>query len=276
MKFTSTITAIVMILILSSSAEAQIWKAIKNKTKQKIEDKVVEKVSDKLAEVIFGKLTENFNSESNPYRGAFKISKPENLPEEYSFDWKYKVKIKSADASEDDIEFEYRLSETETYFGYTMEESNQMFSVVDPENEAIISYMDEEGESFAVSHGYSGAMNFVNDSTESQSNSDYTVTELPNKTFLGYSAKGYEIENSESVITVYVTDEAGVNFKGLSAIPSLGQYSAFNTNVEETNDTIMLYMKMTSKSDDYETMEMECVDLSKEPYKKVNSTYKFM
>ncbi len=70
----------------AADAQAQIWKKVKNKTKQIAEEKVSDKISDKLAEVVVNKMSEKFSVSSNPYKGRTKISKPVNLPDSYSFD----------------------------------------------------------------------------------------------------------------------------------------------------------------------------------------------
>lgn len=277
MKYSAfSFVLILSFLFLSQPVDAQIWKVIKNKTKQKVEDKVAEKVSDKLAEVILEKLSKSFNSSSNPYNGAGRISKPENLPAEYTFDWSYKVKMKNNEDSSDDIIFEYKLPKSGNYFGYSMNDTDQMFSVVDIDNDAIISYMDEEGSSFAISHAYPSHFTNEIDSLDNNSEERFTVTELDSKEFLGYTAKGYEIETSESIMIVYVTSEAGISFSGASALPSLGQFITNNINIKETEDSLTLYMKFTSKSDSDQVFEMECIDLRKESFNKDNSTYKFM
>jgi len=104
---------------------------------------------------------------------------------------------------------------------------------------------------------------------------DVEITELPEKEFLGYTAKGYKIDTPESEMIVYITDEAGVSFSGMAGLPSQGVPQSFTNNLDEMKDTLMLYMKFTNKDND-EVMEMECVGLEKESFKKKNSDYNFL
>ena len=276
-KYAVSISLLLFLVSFNQSAAAQIWKKIKNKTQQKLEDKVSEKVSEKLAEVVFKKLSERFSSPSNPYNGAAKISKPDNLPESYSFDWSYKVKMTNTKDKSDDIIFDYKLTESGSYFGYSMEASNEMFSEVDAENEVIVSYMYEEGSSFAIAHAYSEEVfSSAVESTNSEMDENVEITELPNKEYLGFDARGYEIETDESVVVIYVTSEANVNFSDVAKSPNFGSLLNFKNNVEETEDSLMLYMKITSKKDSGYDMEMECIDLKKQKFSKDNSSYKFM
>ena len=270
-KYSAVFTFLLILPVESSNA--QIWKKIKNKTKQKVEDRVAEKVSEKLAEAILGKMTEKFELDSNPYRGGTKISKPENLPEEYSFDWKYQMKITNGNYSED-MNLNYWLSSENSYIAYSNPESPEMFSVVDAENQAIVSYTEEEGKSFAMSYSYP-IDSIVENNDALGTNDAVNVTELPDKEFLGYTAKGYEIDTSESTMIIYVTSDFDVKFSGNAAIP--GQNIAYIfSNTSEIKDSLTMYMKFVDKSDPDNAMEMECVSIQKDKLVKKNSEYNFL
>lgn len=270
-KYSAVFTFLLILPVESSNA--QIWKKIKNKTKQKVEDRVSDKISEKLAEAILGKMTEKFELDSNPYRGGTKISKPENLPEEYSFDWKYEMKITNRNSSED-MNLNYWLSSENSYIAYSNPESPEMFSVVDSENQAIVSYTEEEGKSFAMSYSYP-IDSIVENNDALGTNDAVNVTELPDKEFLGYTAKGYEIDTSESTMIIYVTSDFDVKFSGNAAIP--GQNIAYIfSNTSEIKDSLTMYMKFVDKSDPDNAMEMECVSIQKDKLVKKNSEYNFL
>lgn len=274
MKLRYLIAFSFLIILPIESTNAQIWKRIKNKTQQKVEDRVADKISDKIADAIMEKMSKSFKDSSNPYSGSTKISKPENLPDEYRFDWQYQMKMTSNQSS-DEITFDYRLSEEGNYFGYSMPQSKDMFTVVDNEQEAMVSYMEEDGNSFAMSYSYPTSLTKEDMNTPGLEE-DVQVTELADKEILGYTAKGYKIETPDSEMIVYVTSEAGVNFSGMGPLPNQGMSGYYSANLEETKDALMLYMKFTSKSNPDETMEMECVGLDKKKLTKINSEYKFL
>lgn len=265
---------IVIFFVSPGEVDAQIWKRIKNKTQQKVEDRVADKVSDKLADAIMKKMSEKFEDSSNPYRGSSKISKPENLPEEYRFDWQYQMKMTSNEST-DEIMMDYRLSEDGDYFGYSTPHSEDMFMVVDNEQEAMVSYMEEDGNTFAMSYSY--PTNLINEEmSSSEKQEDVQVTELADKEILGYTAKGYKIDTPDAEMIIYVTSEAGVSFSGMTTMPKQGMPNYFSSNLDETENTLMLYMKFESKSNSDHTMEMECVGLEKKKLTKINSQYKFL
>lgn len=271
LKYSALITF--LLILPAESSNAQIWKKIKNKTKQKVEDKVAEKVSEKLAEAILGKMTEKFELDSNPYRGGTKISKPENLPKEYSFDWKYQMKITNRNSSED-LYLNYWLSSEDSYIAYSNPESPEMFSVVDAENQAIVSYTEEEGKSFAMSYSY--PINSIAENNDVSGATDaFNITELPDKKFLGYTTKGYEIDTPESTMIIYVTSDVDVNFSGNAAIPAQNIAYLFS-NTSEIKDSLTMYMKFVDKSDPGNVMEMECVSIQKDKLIKKNSEYNFL
>jgi len=180
----------------------------------------------------------------------------------------------SAENSNQGMTVDYKLPESGSYFGYSTEQSQEMFSVVDLENEIIVSYMEEDENSFALSHSYPTQMVEENMYAPGASE-DVEITELPEREFLGYTAKGYKIDTPESEMIVYVTEEAGVTFSGMAGLPNQGVPQSFTNNLDEMKDTLMLYMKFTNKDSD-EVMEMECVGLEKESFKKKNSDYNFL
>jgi len=59
-------------------------------------------------------MSEKFSVSSNPYKGGTKISKPVNLPDSYSFDWSYQVKVTNSGSSESETTFEYKLSKAQS------------------------------------------------------------------------------------------------------------------------------------------------------------------
>ncbi len=262
-----------LLIIPMESSNAQIWKKIKNKTKQKVEDKVADKISEKLAEAILGKMTQKFELDSNPYRGGTKISKPEKLPEEYTFDWKYEMKMTNQTSSEV-VNMDYWLSSENSYFAYSNSESPEMLSVVDQENQAIVSYTEEEGQSFAMSYSY--PVSSVNESVYVTGSEDViNVTELPDKDFLGYTGKGFKIDSPESTLIIYVTSEIEVNFSGNGVFPGQNISYAFTKN-PEIKDSLTMYMKFVDKSDPDSVMEMECVSVKSDKLVKINKDYNFL
>jgi hypothetical protein len=271
------ISFLFVFIAIPSDVDAQIWKKIKDRTKDKIEDRAAEKISDKIAEIVIGKMSEKLQSDTNPYKLNLgtKISKPENLPEEYNFDWKYRVKMTS-NSSEDEIVMDYMLPQDESYFGYNMPESENMFSVVDFEQGTMISYMEDEGNSFAISHDYP-TINYdemVEDDESSGENIE--VTELPSKRFAGFDAKGYQYETDKSTMVVYITEDAEVTFSGFGAIPGQAMPTTYGLQMGKKKGALMLYMKFTDKSNPENVMEMECLELKKEYLSKKNKEYNFL
>ncbi|MEO9885659.1 MAG: hypothetical protein ABJR05_01455 [Balneola sp.] len=67
---------------------------------------------------------------------------------------------------------------------------------------------------------------------------------------------------------VYLRLEAGVNFSGFAGLPGQGIPHAFINNIANIENTLMLYMKFTDKSDLENVIEMECISLDKEIFSK--------
>ncbi|MDZ7807024.1 MAG: hypothetical protein U5K71_07900 [Gracilimonas sp.] len=178
---------IMMCAFMASTAEAQIWKKIKDKTKSKVEERVSDKISEKIANAVIEKIDVQFKSPNNPYGNIVRSGKPENLPESYSFDWKFKMKITNA-GMEDELLFDYYLTSTGNYVGYEMPQAEGMFMVMDAELKSTISYVEEDGNSMAIT--YSLPEDLTSTEASEMESEDLKITELPSKIDYGIRISG--------------------------------------------------------------------------------------
>jgi hypothetical protein len=270
------IKTIVIVLITglfgATQAEAQIWKKIKDKTKSKVEDRVSDKISERIANAIVEKMDVQLRSPNNPYGNSIRSEKPENLPESYSFDWKFKMKITNAGMS-DEMYLDYYMTSNGNYIGYEMPEAEGMFMVMDGDIKSTISFIEQEKNKMALTYSFPDEMSSEDDSD--MENEDMIITDLPSKTILGYEAEGKQIETDESTVIMYYTDEINMSFSGM--------FPSFNNN-EKTPDydypkdmqnASVLYMEVTEKESG-DTFIMEGLSIDKVDRKIRIEDYQFL
>src|SRR5699024_6720609 len=106
---------------------------------------------------------------------------------------------------------------------------------------------------------------------------DFTVTELPDKTFLGYPSKGMQFENTEHRFIVYFAKDTPVGFGGIFDAQKGEQVpDGFKNIVGEYGNVLMLYDKVIDNNDAHNNIEMECIYLKEEMMDKKNCYYNFM
>ena len=269
---------LVIILLLFAplnETKAQILKKIKKKTQDKVENVIVDKTSDKAAEIASKNMDKMLNADFNPYGGGERKAEVSDLPESYAFEWKYQLKMNTDHPKmKDDLVFDYYLTPGKTYFGYAMEQMRSMFTVIDMEKEVSISYMEQGGSPMAMAYKLPG----MKEKSENNEMPEFTVTELPSKTFLGYESKGFQMENSQQRIIMYVATDVPVGFtnmynaaNGKHKIPE-----SFKGLLNEQGHALMMYSKIIDKDDPEKNIEMECVSLDETIMIKKNSNYTFM
>src|SRR5699024_1288112 len=107
---------------------------------------------------------------------------------------------------------------------------------------------------------------------DSEEFSDYKVTDLPPKNFLGYTAKGKFIETDEWDLEVYYTEDIPVAMQNILGQTSKNEGSranrAMENHLEGFGKGIVLYMKRTHKGDEKNNYTATCTKLEE-----INQTF---
>lgn len=252
-----TLKILTMVLIVSvigtSQGEAQIWKKIKDKTKSKVEDRVSEKISERIADAVVEKMDVQLKSPNNPYGSSVRSEKPDDLPDTYSFDWRFKMKIKNAGMDEEML-FDYYMTSDGNYIGYEMPEAEGMFMVMDGNIKSTISFIEQDENMMALT--YSLPDDLSSDDDSELDDDDMVITDLPSKTILGYEAQGKQIETDESTVIIYYTDEIKMSFSGMFPSFKNNEKTPDYDYPKDMQNASVLYMEVTEKeSGDTFTME---------------------
>lgn len=164
---------------------------------------------DEAVQVVAKKIDQLRGSDISPYAGGEYIDAPTDLPEAYSFDWRYRLELSIGEQKSDgEFWYDYYLNPDAPYFSYTTSMTLPVFTVVDKHRDAKIAYLQENGPSVAMSYEIPEAMA----SEAAKVTQADEITELTDKEFLGYTTKGAQIDKGDSKTIIYITTEARVNF----------------------------------------------------------------
>lgn len=185
------------------------------------------------------------------------------LQDNYDFDYTYKLKMTS---KKDDIQFDYYLKKDAPYFGFAIplmtkdQEGMNLFTVMDTETAVTAMFMEVMGRKVVQKSKIK-----LSDFDSDDNTSDYTIKEIGSKTILGYNCQGFIMENKESEVTFYITDEAPVSFNKMWNTGKNKMPKGFNPAWMKTysENGLMMEMDYVDKKKSKNNMTMTCVGLEK-------------
>jgi hypothetical protein len=106
---------------------------------------------------------------------------------------------------------------------------------------------------------------------------EYTFTELGTKTILGYECQGFQMENDEMKMIMYMALDAPVSFNQIYGDHMKTTPEGFDPKwLEKAENSIVMEMEMINKKRSKYNTKMTCVALEKSPKTLVVSDYEFM
>ncbi len=271
MNFIRTLLTLLIIGLLSQNVQAQFLKKLKKKVEDRVEETLINKTAEKASEEASKSLEKVFDPNFGGNLGQ-RVT-PENVPERFSFDYKYQLKMTT---SEGDIKMDYFLKPDASYLGISMNVGQQMFMVIDGEQNISYMFLDSKDSkictatSLDMTEGLDDELNDLN---------TYTITKLPNKTFLGYDCPGIQMENDDYVFIMYYTNEAPVSFNDVFQKDPDRIPLALRSHFKDNENSLMLYMDMKDKKNKRRkntSGTMECTLLEPSSFDIVTAEYKLM
>ena len=249
-----------------SQSNAQFLNKLKKRVMEKTEDMVINKASDKVADKVSDKVADetdafmdkmlNFDMGTLAAPGGKKVDMSK-LPASYTFDYRYALKMNT---SEGEVGMDYYLSKTKPYMGVKMnmgeDKSMSMSMVFDEANKAIFTNVNGMGMATEID------LNNAMDVEEVDVYKDYTIKDLPNRTFLGYDCIGREMENDEYKFITYIAPNMEAGFGNMFKSEHANLPPAMQKYSEEYKDGLMMYMEMVDKKNKNKknsSVTMECV-----------------
>lgn len=270
------VSVVLFSTFLVQNTNAQFLKKLKQRVEQKVENAIVEKTSDKAAEKASNSLDKVFDI--NPFGnggGGSKVDASE-IPESYSFSWKYSMKMTTKDG---EITFDYFLQPKQPYFGFNLpttegkKMTGDMFMVMDNNLKVTIMYMQSENNSMMMINGMPDDIDLEETADTSAS---FSYETLPNKKIMGYNCKGLKATNDEHEITMYFTNEAPVSFNDIYKNKQSNIPEGLKKYFKENEQSLMLEMNMIDKKKSKMNATMECIGLEEVLKSIKKSDYKSM
>jgi len=195
----------------------------------------------------------------------FGMSNNVNLPDNYNFDYNYKLKLTH---KKGDFILDYYLKQNANYFGFDnsemMKESNvntKMFMVMDSEAKVTAMFMEMMGKKIVQKT----KLKESEFNTDNSDMSDYTFTEIDSKTINGYECEGYISENDKNKITFYITDDVPVSFNQVFGSNMKSLPKGFNADwmKKYAENGLMMEMIYEDKKKSKNNMTMQCTTIEK-------------
>ncbi|MDT0647137.1 DUF4412 domain-containing protein [Zunongwangia sp. F260] len=259
------------VFMISNTTEAQFLKKLKNKVQEKVENAAIDNVSDKAADETnksLNSMWEKKLSDGN-FMGAERVS-PDEVPAAYDFTWTYNMHINSGSGEMDML---YHLKEGAPYFGIKMQQQGEMFIVIDNENDLSVIFMTSGENKYLMASRFD-----IEETPEDNEDfyDDMEIKAIGNKTILGFDCQGYQGENEDYLIRFYVTDEAGIGFKGMFQNRQNNLPENFNPEWLQDGDVLLMEMEMQDKRKEKNNMSMTCTRIEKESVTFKKSNYNSM
>ncbi|WP_203293000.1 DUF4412 domain-containing protein [Luteirhabdus pelagi] len=288
MKTVKLLLVVGCLTAFSFQAEAQFFKKLKKKVEKSVENTIHRKTADKASketgevmdDVLEGDGKEN-DAGNNDNRSSFPMGgmmggKMENVPSQYSFEWVYRLKMEMK-KERNNMELEYFLKEDAPYWGAKFYQDKQemamnTFMVYDNQSKLMVMFMNQEGRKMATASKM--PKNIAETAAENSGIEDYTMKKIAGKTILGYDCDGFEIENDEYIITMYVTFDVPVSFSDVYG-QSDKMPKGFNPEWLKKGDAegLVMQMHMDEKNSNRNDMTMTCVKLEEAPFTISKSDY---
>lgn len=289
MKRIIKLTLILSGLLFCMPTQAQFLKKLNKKVQDAAEKKVLDKSANKTSQSVDKGMDDIFSvgkdnkksknkkqtqksapSNSDLMKGAAANSANVQPRDSYLFSYLYNIHITSSSNKDMKGEMDFFITPNADYIGLRFGETQgmgSMFMVSDQKKSANFNFINSDSQKMMMTSSFDPS-DFDTDSMP-QGSDDYKITNLPSKSFLGYSCKGIQMEDDEWKIKIYYTNQVDLS---LSNIFSSGEDIAFKGNsslrkdLANLNDGLIMYMEGASKKNKKENFIMEAKKLEKIDY----------
>jgi len=275
---TKKIVTLLLFLFIGIGAQAQFWKKIKERAREAAEETVLNKTADKAAEKTDKTLDKIFDMD---FGKKSKID-PAILQNTYEYNWKYTLEMQHKKGA---MKINYLLREGGNDFGssFEMEQGTEIMSgmlmVIDESAGVTAILMERNGKKFGQVMP-SMTDEILEKVEEEQQNpvNEFEFKEIGTKEILGYECQGFQMENDDVIMTMYLAFDSPVSFNQLAA----GQNSkrlpkGFDPKwLDKIGDnSLMMEMDMVNKKKPKQSAKMTCVALEEELTSINMSEYEF-
>lgn len=244
------------------SSEAQFLKKLKNKVQNSVEQVVTDRVANEAANQAGNVLDSIMTFGGKSYK-TFPVgtesASMDDVPDAYHFEWVYAIRI-NTNRAQGELDIDYYLKKKAPYWGAKINQGMELMMVYDQSRSLTVMFMETEGNKIAsVTKIPDTPAMIAEENDENADLSNYTIREIPGKNILGYSCKGFEIENHKYRFIIYNTFETEVSFSDVYG--KSDQFpQGFDPNwlKDGENEGLIMEMTVIDKENESGNMKMEC------------------
>lgn len=285
------------LLLISNTIHAQFLKKLEKRVKAATEELVLRKTveetskqTEKAIDTILKNPKSNNEQTNNPSRlpnqskdaameenmleDYLKQQEAISLPESFSFEWKYVLKMESDAYKKQqkemgDSKITYLLSTQSTAFAtqFDVKENNkglgQSLMVMDPKTGINVMLMEIDGKKMIQNLPSIAEVSKQNNETIDNSN-NIKIKKIGTKKIMGYSCQGFEMQLEEGVSTIYINPNSPVSFNR-SGDPNFTAKGFDAEWLEDFENGLMMEMTFVSSKKAKHNMKMTCVELVRKP-----------
>ncbi|MBR9915522.1 MAG: hypothetical protein GYB32_11965 [Algicola sp.] len=199
------------------------------------------------------------------------------LPASYDFDWKLKTEMVMNSKKKETMDMTFLIKEGATYQGTQMYmedmgSDGKTTMLFDMELKTMIMFMDMQGQKLLQMYP-------IPEPRKTTEKLDYKITELPNKTILGYDCKGLQLEDDRYMFQVYHATNAPIslsNFMSFSGAKNMDLPDIDPKIIEQFSNGLVLEMQMMDKKKSKNNVSIIAKSLDKTPTSVKKGAYKEM
>lgn len=277
-QFKTLIFTVLIFAFCGNNLNAQFLNKLRKNLEEKVEQKVIEKTSDKAAEKTEKTLDKTLEKILEPQFGGDKKSKkitPQNVPASFEFEYQYQLKMTTIQ-SKTNLNMDYYLKPGATYMGIKMNQGQEIFMIMDGETNINYMFMNMGANKIATATSIDGDDLIEQESVDYEG---YTISDLPNKTFLDYDCKGKKMESDEYVFIMYFAEDGPISFNDVFKTDTDRVPKAIKDHFKEGERVTMMYMEMkdkVNKGKKNTSGTIECTLLEPTSFMFDTAGYKFM
>lgn len=240
MKTKMVIAGLMLSMVCAPTVNAQFLSKLKKKVEQQVEQTVINKTANKAAEQASKGLDKVFDPQIGGGKRGKKIT-PQNVPANFDFTYKYQLTLST---DKGNMKMNYLLKPGASYLGMRMDIGSEMFMVMDGGENINYMFINSGGNKICTATAIDVSEEFDDDMNNLE---NYTITQLPNKTYMGFDCQGMQMENEEYTFIMYYTNEAEISFNDVFKGDPDRIPSALKSHFNENQNALMMYMDMKDK-----------------------------
>lgn len=263
-----TISTVLLFFFIGMATHAQFLKKVTKRAQNATQGAIMKKTAEKA----IGDMSDMEN-----FGGLGAQVDPSVLPPSYSYEWRYTLRVSHKQGN---MDMHYHLRKEGTDFASRFEMDQKtlmgdMLMVMDQQRGIMAMLMhtgdDKSGQVMASD-------NTSVDLAESEAQlGDYEFREIGTKKILGYTCQGYQMENEDYTMTMYVAFDTPVSLNKATAMDMRQMPKGFDPKWMEKvgKENLMMEMRVDHKKKKKLNAVITCVALEKEPLTIDISAYDF-